>query len=64
VIAAHLTPREEKIIRLRYGIGEPRHYSLEEMSIMFSLTGEGIRQIEVKALKKLRKHDVDLRPLL
>jgi RNA polymerase primary sigma factor len=53
-VLATLTPREEKVIRMRYGIGEPTHYSLEEIGTRFSLTRERIRQIEIKALRKLR----------
>ena len=51
---AQLTPREEKVLRMRFGIGEPTHYSLEEIGSRFSLTRERIRQIEIKALRKLR----------
>jgi RNA polymerase primary sigma factor len=53
-VLASLTPREEKVIRMRYGIGEPTHYSLEEIGSRFALTRERIRQIEIKALRKLR----------
>ena len=49
-----LTPREEKVVRMRYGIGEPTQYSLEEIGSQFCLTRERIRQIELKALRKLR----------
>ena len=49
-----LTEREEKVIRMRYGIDERTHYSLEEIGNVFNLTRERIRQIEIKALKKLR----------
>lgn len=49
-----LTPREEKVLRMRYGIDECTNYSLEEIGNVFSLTRERIRQIEIKALKKLR----------
>ena len=49
-----LTPREEKVLRMRYGIGEPTNYSLEEIGSKFSLTRERIRQIEIKAIRKLR----------
>lgn len=49
-----LTPREEKILRLRFGIDEPRDHTLEEVGESFSLTRERIRQIETKALRKLR----------
>ena len=58
MLAEMLTPREEKVIRLRYGIGEPMKYSLEEVGVQFSLTRERIRQIEAKALKKLRHRSV------
>ena len=54
VVLATLTPREEKVVRMRYGIGEPTHYSLEEIGSRFALTRERIRQIEIKALRKLR----------
>ena len=49
-----LTPREEKVLRMRYGIGEPTNYSLEEIGSKFNLTRERIRQIEIKAIRKLR----------
>lgn len=51
---AQLTPREETVIRMRYGIGEPTQYSLEEIGARFNLTRERIRQIELKAIRKLR----------
>lgn len=51
---AQLTPREETVVRMRYGIGEATHYSLEEIGVRFNLTRERIRQIELKALRKLR----------
>lgn len=53
-VLASLSPREEKVIRMRYGIGEPTQYSLEEIGSRFALTRERIRQIEIKALRKLR----------
>jgi RNA polymerase primary sigma factor len=49
-----LTPREEKVLRMRFGIDEPGDLTLEEVGKTFELTRERIRQIEVKALKKLR----------
>jgi RNA polymerase sigma factor (sigma-70 family) len=49
-----LTPRESKILRLRYGIGMPSEYTLEEVGKMFDVTRERIRQIEAKALRKMR----------
>lgn len=48
-----LTPREERIIRLRFGIGESQTYTLEEVGREFSLTRERIRQIEARAISKL-----------
>ena len=50
-----LTPREEKVLRMRFGIGEPTNHSLEEIGSHFHLTRERIRQIEIKALRKLRQ---------
>ncbi|MBW2456418.1 MAG: RNA polymerase sigma factor RpoD [Deltaproteobacteria bacterium] len=49
-----LTPREEKIIRMRFGIGEKGSHTLEEVGQKFNVTRERIRQIEAKALRKLR----------
>jgi RNA polymerase primary sigma factor len=49
-----LTPKEERVIRMRFGIGEKYDHTLEEVGHVFELTRERIRQIEVKALKKLR----------
>lgn len=49
-----LTPREEKVLRMRLGIGEERDYTLEEVGETFGLTRERIRQIEAKALRKLQ----------
>ncbi len=49
-----LTPREEKVIRLRYGIDDSRPRTLEEVGREFNVTRERIRQIEAKALRKLR----------
>jgi RNA polymerase sigma factor (sigma-70 family) len=49
-----LTPREERVIRLRFGIGEKRDHSLEEIGKQLSVTRERIRQIEREALRKLR----------
>ncbi|HFQ81703.1 MAG TPA: sigma-70 family RNA polymerase sigma factor [Desulfobacterales bacterium] len=49
-----LTPREEKIIRLRFGIGEDAEYTLEEIGKRFNVSRERIRQIEKKALNRLR----------
>ena len=55
-ILATLTEREQKIIRLRFGIGGGRPHTLEEVGNEFDVTRERIRQIEAKALSKLRKN--------
>ncbi len=49
-----LTPREEKVLRMRFGIGEKSDHTLEEVGNDFDVTRERIRQIEAKALRKLR----------
>ncbi len=54
-ILTTLGPREEKIIRMRFGIGEKAEYTLEETGKVFGLTRERIRQLEESALKKLRQ---------
>jgi RNA polymerase primary sigma factor len=54
-LLSSLTPREEKILRMRFGIGEPTDHTLEEVGQDFNLTRERIRQIEAKALQKLRQ---------
>src|SRR5262252_1937302 len=51
---ASLTPREERIIRMRFGIGMNKDHTLEEVGQQFSVTRERIRQIEAKALRKLK----------
>jgi RNA polymerase primary sigma factor len=53
-VLSTLTPREEKIIRMRLGIGEETDFTLEEVGHVFGLTRERIRQIEAKALRKLQ----------
>ena len=53
-VLATLTPREEKVLRLRFGIGERADHTLEEVGKDFDVTRERIRQIEAKALRKLR----------
>ena len=50
-----LTPREARILRLRFGLGQDRPYTLEEVGQKFGLTRERIRQIESKALRRLRQ---------
>ena len=54
-VLATLTPREEKILRMRFGIGERSDHTLEEVGKVFGVTRERIRQIEAKALRKLRQ---------
>ncbi len=53
-VLSSLTPREEQVLRLRFGIGEKTDHTLEEVGSRFSVTRERIRQIEAKALRKLR----------
>jgi RNA polymerase primary sigma factor len=50
-----LAPREEKIVRMRFGIGEKSDYTLEEVGREFCVTRERIRQLESKALKRLQR---------
>jgi RNA polymerase primary sigma factor len=61
-----LSPTEEKVIRMRFGIGCDREHTLEEIASDFGLTRERIRQIEGKALQSLRapENAQRLRPLL
>ena len=60
---ATLTPREERVLRKRFGIGLPTDYTLNEIGKGFSVTTERIRQIEAKALRKL-KHPSQTRSLV
>ncbi|EFI35035.1 RNA polymerase, sigma 70 subunit, RpoD subfamily [Desulfonatronospira thiodismutans ASO3-1] len=53
-VLAELTPREEQVLRKRFGIGEKSDHTLEEVGKLFNVTRERIRQIEAKALRKLR----------
>jgi RNA polymerase primary sigma factor len=53
-VLSTLTKREERVIRLRFGIGDGYPRTLEEVGVMFNVTRERVRQIEVKALRKLR----------
>jgi RNA polymerase primary sigma factor len=55
-VLATLSPREEKVLRMRFGIGERSDHTLEEVGQDFDVTRERIRQIEAKALRKLRHH--------
>jgi RNA polymerase primary sigma factor len=60
-ILATLSPREEKIICMRFGIGEKSDHTLEETGRIFGVTRERIRQIEDVAIRKLRHRSVSLR---
>ena len=51
----YLSPREERIVRLRFGLGREREHTLKEIADQFGVTRERIRQIEARALQKLRK---------
>jgi len=53
-VLSTLTPREEKVIKMRFGVGDGSEHTLEEVGQNFAVTRERIRQIEVKALRKLR----------
>jgi len=55
-VLATLTPREEQIVRMRFGIGQKSDFTLEEVGKQFAVTRERIRQIEAKALRKLREN--------
>ena len=65
-VLARLTPREERIMRMRFGIGMDSNHTLEEVGNQFSVTRERIRQIEAKALRKLKHphHSHKLRSFL
>ena len=53
-VLSTLTPREERVIRIRFGIGLNTYYTLDEVGLQFSVTRERIRMIEAKALRKLK----------
>jgi RNA polymerase primary sigma factor len=53
-VLGSLTPREERVLRMRFGIGMNKDHTLEEVGLQFSVTRERIRQIEAKALRKLK----------
>ena len=55
-VLASLTPREERVLRMRFGIGMNTDHTLEEVGQQFSVTRERIRQIEAKALRQLKHH--------
>ena len=54
-VLSTLSPREARILRLRFGLGEERPYTLEEVGQQFRVTRERIRQVEAKAIRKLRR---------
>jgi RNA polymerase primary sigma factor len=54
VLAESLTPREERIVRMRFGLGMNTDHTLEEVGQQFLVTRERIRQIEAKAIRKLK----------
>ena len=56
VVLKTLTYREREIIKLRYGLGDGYTYTLEEVGRIFKVTRERVRQIEAKAVRKLRHH--------
>lgn len=60
-VLATLSPREEKVLRMRFGIGEKSEHTLEEVGQDFEVTRERIRQIEAKALSKLRTRSANLK---
>lgn len=55
-VLSSLSDREQKIIKMRFGLGGTKNHTLEEVGLEFAVTRERIRQIEAKALMKLRKH--------
>jgi RNA polymerase primary sigma factor len=53
-VLASLAPREEKVLRMRFGIGEKQDFTLEEVGKVLGVTRERVRQIEAKAIRRLR----------
>lgn len=60
---ATLSPREQKILKMRFGLEDGRTHTLEEVGKEFGVTRERIRQIEAKSLEKLKKHDAESKKL-
>ena len=60
----YLTPREERVLRMRFGISMNTDHTLEEVGLQFSVTRTRIRQIEAKALRKLSYYCKDFKELL
>jgi len=58
VLSDVLTEREKDVISLRYGLATPESYTLEEVGSMFNLSRERVRQIQSKAMRKLRRPQV------
>ena len=56
-ILKDLTPKEQKILQMRFGLGDGIVHTLEEVGKEFGVTRERIRQIEAKALEKIRQHE-------
>ena len=59
-----LTPREKKVLTLRFGLEDGRQRTLEEVGQEFNVTRERIRQIEAKALRKLKRKNIRMRDYL
>ena len=60
----YLTPREERVLRMRFGVSMNTDHTLEEVGLQFSVTRERIREIEAKALRKLSYYCKDFKELL
>jgi len=58
LIISDLTPREQKILRMRFGLDDGITHTLEEVGREFGVTRERIRQIEAKAIEKMRSHNL------